>query len=57
MVDNEICLFQRGKFHSLTARKGKWTQKKCMDILIIIQQDSYKYITSEGRKGLSTQKF
>ena len=27
-----------------------------MDIEIMIQQDSNKYITSEGREGLSTQK-
>ena len=50
LVYNKKCLCQHEKLHPLTARKGKWISgKKYIDIEKFIQQDSHKFITSEGR--------
>ena len=57
LVSNENCMCRHGKFHPLISRKGKWiSETMYRDIVKIIQQDTHKYITSEGREGLSSGK-
>ena len=48
---------QHNKLHLFTYRRGKWiSEKMYREIENIIQNDSQKYITSEGEEDLSNQK-
>ena len=48
---------QHNKLHPLTARRGKWISDTMYRYIEeIIQHDSWKYITSEGRDNLSNLK-
>ena len=52
-----MSLFQDKKLHPLTSRRGKWTPETMYrDIEKNIQDDSHKYITSEGEDDLSNNK-
>ena len=49
---------QNKKLHPFTDRRGKWiSETMYRDIEKIIQNDSQKYITSEGGDDLSNQKW
>ena len=57
LVDNKKYLCQHKKLHPLTARRGKLISEKMYKYIEnIINQDSQKFVTSEGRDDSSNQK-
>ena len=58
IIDDKNNLCQHNKLYLLIARREKWTlETMYKDIEDIIQNDSQKYITSEGGDDLSNQKW
>ena len=57
LVDNKKYLCQHKKLHPLTARRGKLISEKMYRYIEnIINQDSQKFVTSEGGDDSSNQK-
>ena len=54
---HSVCLHKIFLKHIRNLEEKNRFQKQCIEILKIIQNDSYQYITSEGREFLSTQKW
>ena len=58
IVDNKKIMCQHNKFHLLTDRREKWISETMYRYIEkIIQNDSQKYINSEGGDNLSNHKW
>ena len=58
IIDKKIFMCQHNKFDPLKARRGKQISERMYRYIeYIIQNDSQKYITSEGGEDLLSQKW